>query len=361
MTPSATVPARAFERVWGWDLLRGLCALAVASYHLLLWLDLAALHTLGTHGVYLFFALSGASLAYTYGDRLHSARAVAAFLALRWLRLTPLFAVVAALSVVMFSARSGEWVDQLPLRFALNLSYAFGFFDPVTWSLPIGGWSLGIEFGYYLLFPLLALALRWPWLGWSVLLATAALQAWWIGLTAGAPSGYAANDVAYHQLPAFGAYFVGGCLIGWWQRQQPSSWPFGVALAVWLALGTLLLAFNPAQPGDQLLGLPGVLLPLACLVAVAVSARARVPAALQPLAGWMGDITYGSYLLHPVLFFSLTWFVLPPLAAGSPWRWLLALAVLVAACLAAMLSERWLESPVRRWGRRWTRDRIGPV
>jgi peptidoglycan/LPS O-acetylase OafA/YrhL len=50
-------------RVLGWDLLRGLCALTVASYHLLYWLGLAELPALGTYGVYLFIVLSGASLA----------------------------------------------------------------------------------------------------------------------------------------------------------------------------------------------------------------------------------------------------------------------------------------------------------
>ena len=62
MTPS--------ERVLGWDLLRGLCAVAVACYHLLLWQDVAALHSFGSYGVYMFFVLSGASLAYTYGPRI---------------------------------------------------------------------------------------------------------------------------------------------------------------------------------------------------------------------------------------------------------------------------------------------------
>ncbi len=36
-------PGKASERVLGWDVLRGLCALAVALYHLLYWQDLRAL------------------------------------------------------------------------------------------------------------------------------------------------------------------------------------------------------------------------------------------------------------------------------------------------------------------------------
>ena len=62
----------AAKRVPGWDLLRGICALAVACYHLMFWQDVAAIHTLGSYGVYLFFVLSGASLAYNYIDKFES-------------------------------------------------------------------------------------------------------------------------------------------------------------------------------------------------------------------------------------------------------------------------------------------------
>ncbi|RYY87902.1 MAG: acyltransferase, partial [Comamonadaceae bacterium] len=48
------------ERVLGWDLLRGLSAVAVATYHLLSWQQVAAIHAWGSYGVYLFFVLSGA-------------------------------------------------------------------------------------------------------------------------------------------------------------------------------------------------------------------------------------------------------------------------------------------------------------
>ena len=66
---NVSIPAK---RVFGWDLLRGMCAFAVASYHLMFWQDIAAIHTLGSYGVYLFFMLSGASLAYNYADKFES-------------------------------------------------------------------------------------------------------------------------------------------------------------------------------------------------------------------------------------------------------------------------------------------------
>ena len=196
------------QRVLGWDVLRGLCALAVASYHLLYWQQLASLNTLGSYGVYLFFVLSGASLAYNYSGKLARPRDAAAFLVTRWMRLAPLYIVLCCVFVVVLSLGSGRWVDRLPLRFALNASFAFGLHDPTLWALLIGGWSLGIEFVYYLAFPfLLWLLPRKPWCAFAAL-ALAMLQWWWIERTAGSAAGYAASAVAYHQVPAFVGVFL---------------------------------------------------------------------------------------------------------------------------------------------------------
>ena len=147
------------ERVSGWDLLRGLCALAVMAYHLLGWQDIVHLSPLGTYGVYLFFTLSGASLGYAYpASAVATPGAVARFLAVRWFRLAPLYILACGVFLAMLAARLGHWADLLPLRLALNATFAFGLSDPSVWALAVGGWSLGVEFVFYLLFPFLARA-----------------------------------------------------------------------------------------------------------------------------------------------------------------------------------------------------------
>lgn len=351
-------------RVLGWDVLRGLCALAVAGYHLLSWQGLAELHTLGSYGVYLFFVLSGASLAYNYQDRMRRAGDAGRFLATRWLRLAPLYLVVCVLFVILLALRDGRWVDRLPLRFALNASFAFGLHDPVVWALPVGGWSLGIEFVYYLAFPLLLpLLARRRW--WSAAgLALCLLQWSWIQRTAGSPAGYAASAVAYHQAPAFAAYFFGGCVIGAARRARHLAWPAAAGTATWLALVVLLLALNPAAAGDELLGVRGAVLFAACFVAVFASGQVSLGARAAPLARWLGDITYGCYLLHPLLFFGFAWLLWPRLGVGAitdaapALRCVVLAGVLLASCLVAAASERWFEAPLRRRGRRVLQRRL---
>ena len=364
MRTPAAIPGQ--DRVLGWDVLRGLCALAVASYHLLYWQDLASLHTLGSYGVYLFFILSGASLAYNYSGQLSSARDVGTFLLTRWLRLAPLYLVLCLVFIAFLSIRNGQWVDQLPLRMALNASFAFGVHDPVVWALLVGGWSLGIEFVYYLAFPLVLLVL--PRKAWCAVLAIAlaALQWAWILRTAGSEAGYAASTVEYHQLPAFAAYFFGGCVIGHWRRLRDRQFSQSAGAIAWLSMAGLLLALNPLQAGDELLGVGGAVLFAACFVVVYLSGHVVVSARFAPVARWLGDITYGCYLLHPLLFFGFTWFVLPrvtglgiaelPVAA----RCATLAAVLVGCCVLAAASERWFEAPLRRWGKRMLRRRPAP-
>jgi peptidoglycan/LPS O-acetylase OafA/YrhL len=346
------------ERVLGWDVLRGLCALGVASYHLLYWQDVAALHTLGSYGVYLFFVLSGASLAYTYPGRLDRPRAIWRFLATRWLRLAPLYLVACVALLGLLSFRDGGLLADAGPRLALNLSFAFGLFDPAVTALAIGGWSLGVEFVFYLAVPIaLPLLARRAW--WMAALAALTVVQWlWILRTAGSSAGYAASAVAYHQVPAFAAYFFGGCVIGAARRARDLCWPAWAGAAGWTAAIFLLLALNPQTGGDELLGLRGAVLFAACFATVFASGHVRLTGRVAPVARWLGDITYGCYLLHPLFFFGFAWMVWPMLSgadlavAHPAVRWLVATGVLAASCVAAAASERWFEQPVRRWGQR---------
>ena len=127
---------------------------------------------------------------------------------------------------------------------------------------------------------------------------------------------------------------------------------------MWAAMAVLMLALNTAEAGPQLLGLRGAVLFAACFAIVFASGHAQVGSRFAPLAKWLGDSTYGCYLLHPMFFFGFLWFVWPllsthaiediPLAAKCA----LLVAVLTLSCVTAAASEHWFEAPLRRWGKR---------
>jgi peptidoglycan/LPS O-acetylase OafA/YrhL len=118
------------------------------------------------------------------------------------------------------------------------------------------------------------------------------------------------------------------------------------------------VALDGDEQGDELLGWRGATLFCACFAIVFASGQARVHGAAASVASWLGDITYGCYLLHPMVFFGFVWLLWPHWTAGEiadaplAVRWAVLLAVLVASCIGAQASERWFEAPVRRWGKR---------
>lgn len=346
------------SRVLGWDVLRGLSALAVAAYHLLIWQDVVSLHSFGSYGVYLFFVLSGASLAYTYAGRFERRQfSWPEFLWVRYMRLAPLYLMLMLLVLPWKLFKEGV-TGPLLAKLALNTTFLFGLYDPAVSSMLVGGWSLGIEAIFYLLFPLIlaAASSRAAIVGFALLTV---LQAAWIWRVFDLPGGYAAHAVFYHQAPAFIAYFVGGCLIGLARRANPGRSVPAAGVLVGIAGGfLLLLLFNPAQAGDELIGWRGATLFTLCFVMVWGAGLLQVRKhAARRIAAHLGDATYGLYLIHPVLFFGLSFVVLPRLGLEPPQQWtlgarlLLASAIGIASFLLAILSERYFERPLREWSK----------
>lgn len=83
------------DRVVGLDLLRGLCAFGVATYHFSSWLGLNIVSlNVGYYAVYVFFVISGASMYLSYSKRLNELNDFENFLFIRYFRLLPLFLLV---------------------------------------------------------------------------------------------------------------------------------------------------------------------------------------------------------------------------------------------------------------------------
>ena len=97
---------------------------------------------------------SGASMSVAYAWRFRRGYPISKYLALRYVRLAPLYAAVTTYSV-LFHRRDLYDLGGLVGRWLLNVTFLFGLTNPGDTSLVIGGWSLGIEFVFYLTFPLI--------------------------------------------------------------------------------------------------------------------------------------------------------------------------------------------------------------
>lgn len=145
-------------RLYPLDYLRGICAFSIMIYHYLLWQGVVfnandVLQRLGIYGVSIFYVLSGLTLYCVYQNQDFSVmNNIKRFFKKRIVRIFPLFIV--ATMVVFFATKSMDW-----LRFFLNIT---GLFSIIDWSgyLVVGGWSIGNELSFYLIFPIAMLCLN---------------------------------------------------------------------------------------------------------------------------------------------------------------------------------------------------------
>ena len=139
-----------------------------------------------------FFVLSGFVMAHTYGTRLNSGAACAAFTVRRFGRLWPLHAFILAL---FFGVECGRmWLSHTAARgnyapftgqmswsglaASLGLVQALNNFDWFAWNIP--SWSISVEFWAYVVFAIIAVLPRWR--RNALALVVMALSAWHLHL-----------------------------------------------------------------------------------------------------------------------------------------------------------------------------------
>lgn len=203
-------------RIYRFDFLRGICAIAVAYYHILGWLGAThiKLYNLGLYGVYIFFILSGSSIYISYAQKILNGYDLRKFLALRLFRLAPLFVIVVLIGPLVDYGNFERYDWQFFQKAFLNITFAFSLGNPGGISLATGGWSLGIEFLFYLLFPIVVSFVAASTVsGIFLYLVFFAFQLTYVNYQVAGPEGYSSwSD--YVQFSSFASYFIAGCVIG---------------------------------------------------------------------------------------------------------------------------------------------------
>ena len=102
------------------------------------------------YGAQLFFVLSAFSLMHSTEHTMHRQDWVREYLIKRLFRIAPLFYLVLAFMIVAKSVTSG-----LPSisNIILNVCFVFGFLPDPKFGLVWGGWTIGVEMIFYVLFP----------------------------------------------------------------------------------------------------------------------------------------------------------------------------------------------------------------
>lgn len=325
--------------------LRAYAVMAVLFYHF----DVARI-TGGYAGVDVFFVISGFLMTAIILPRVESGRfSLSGFYLARVRRILP------ALAVLCITVLAFGWFFLAPylyaslgknagasLLFISNFTYnrAGGYFAaPAHDNWLLHTWSLSVEWQFYLLYPLLLLALAQlskasRGLTGAALLGTL-LVSWAFGvyLTEAKPTS------AFFMLPSRAWELLAGSLVYLYAaRPLPEKLrqPAEIAGLALIALTMVTLDRSTPWPGFS------ALLPVlgACLVLLA--ARQESPWTGNALAQCLGRWSYSIYLWHWPLVVGLGYFGL-----GGEWPWLL--GAMATSVVLGALSYRFVEQPSARW------------
>lgn len=339
---STLVTSRSTPYYPGLDVLRFLCVMWLITYHIMYWVSGVEYRVWGIYSVCIFFTISGASIHSGYSSRVTNSQSIRLFLIGRLTRLLPLFLLVLALETTFFALR-GDDGPMLFFRVLVNASLLFGFGSPGTTSLVVGGWSLGIEMVFYLLFPI-CIAL----FGSNLVvpaLALLAIQAAQLAFLVPRNELRVEDWTTFCTPLSFIFYFMAGCWVSTRLAASPRAKGMLWYLVAPLLLILIVLVGIFAESRPLVSGISGVGLSLLTVAVVYAWGRVSFSAAtaLSVIVA-LGSASYGSYLLHPVVyavFRRLSW------EQGKP-IWLVIAGVVLSTLAISILVHRRFEQPVRR-------------
>jgi peptidoglycan/LPS O-acetylase OafA/YrhL len=358
------IGARPSQHLAGLDGLRAMAVVLVMLFHLLPGTTVG-----GYVGVDLFFVISGFLITgLLVRERRASGRIrLRSFWVRRARRLLPALAVVLLVSSSLALLLGSDVLVGLARQllgattFSYNwLDIAGGthYFDDATPELFRNLWSLAVEEQFYLVWPLVVLALllfRRARTRVSVVLLIAALSlaAMVTLFTVGAGSTRVYYGTDSH---SFGLA-IGAALALVVDARPPSTWATGMRRVLPVAgilsiAGIVLLAITLREDGPLVYrgGLALVAILTAVAIAACISPRSLIGRALdlEPIR-WVGRRSFGLYLWHWPLYVLLG-VALPQFTEDTDGLQLLGGAAACLTVIAATLSYRYVESPIRSRG-----------
>jgi len=361
------------ERLDHIDALRGVAILLVILVHTSLSVNnlsptVKFLSQYGQMGVQLFFLVSGFTLSYAMDKGTNHFHGLKNYFFRRYFRIAPLYYFgiffYFILAVASFSTYKGELAipDKYTTNiFLSNLSFTHGFYPPGSNSLIPGGWSIGTEMAFYLIFPFIFSASLWVFRlkkTYLLFLPVLAFALTWViqmyyAETSGIP--LKNNSFMYFNLANQLPVFVIGIATYFLVKNNfltPESILKNLALFLLFAAASMF-ALKGTSPYSY------VLLPTTS--AISFVFLLHLFSKLDFLSPfWLrriGQLSYSMYIFHIAFAWVLTQRFLNPLITKemSPDIVLLAYFFIVIFCtyFVSLLSERYIEIPGIRLGKKF--------
>lgn len=302
--------------------------------------EILYISALGNAGVHVFFVISGFVIVYAARNDFGSARSIGPFLLRRFLRIFPIYWILAVINIPVRAA-----ID-LPLPdgagdYALSLLLYPGHSS----NLIFVGWSLSFEVLFYLVCGVMLIFTP----GRAVLMMTGLFLVLVVlglaGIGKQVDSGFWTN--------ALFAEFVLGAWIAWLAIRE-------VRIAPWLAGAAIVAGFllflagyvvdYTRYPRVMLWAVPSALLVFGC---VNLELAGALPAAARRFRT-LGDASYSLYLVHAILIPPLLTLIVPAGQAALA----VTLGIGVVLGLVSILAAVWVYSAVERPVLSWLRRRL---
>jgi len=340
------------KRLHALDGLRGICAISIMFYHYcMVGYDLHFFQ-IGTFGVYIFFILSGFSLWYVYSPQAFSATSFHNFYVARFARLFPLYFLIISIKF------ANPHIFQEPIRmasFMLNSTFLFGIVEPGNTSAIAGGWSIGIEWVFYLFFPLcLVFVHRLKTMFIILLFGIILNQVYTAAINS--QNTIAEMWVQYSVFPVFIVYFIAGIICAEIYKNHANlsekfktiSYQLLARAIVVSSIGFIF--FYPSANTEQyLVGYHFPLLIIACMIAVLTCAFFVHPTAKETIIfKFLGDISLSTYLLHFFIYSQIQKRIIVPFYPDIPILWVLLSSAFISMTLG-YIAYRFYEAPARKW------------
>ena len=302
----------------------------------------------GYLGVDIFFVISGFLITMLLMEEMAAGHfSLGRFYERRARRILPaLVAVIAVVSVAawlwLLPAELKKYSDSLIAVGLFGSNFLFwrteNYFAPVADLAPmLHTWSLAVEEQFYLLFPLILLALwRFARPRLVLVLVVAALASLLL-------SHYAARHYAsanFYLAPTRVWELLAGALAGWLMLHRPPAASDGVAAGGLALIVASMLIYDETTPIPSLLALA----PVGGTVLVLVFARGRSRVArflsLPPMV-WIGLVSYSAYLWHQPIF------ALARIKLLERPSTMMMIALVALTLVLSALSWRFVEQPFR--------------
>ena len=354
------------------DGLRGVAALAVVTSHAPAFFASISVHVPQTDitkaspvvgpffesylAVDFFFALSGFVLAYAYGDRIRAGMNPMRFMAIRIIRLYPLYFLALSLSFVDLALGLAHGVIAPQRLMTSSIDFLFAlFFLPsptgfVLFPLNPPAWSLFFELLANALYGGIGGRLRTPWLvvlvsiGGSVLLVAVIVGRLGFG---SAGIGAMADGFEWRSIGAGAARVAFSFFAGVLVFRVRSRWQSSISLPPFL-VATLLAAVLVANPPERYQAAFDLIATLIVFPSLIFLGANRAPTGmLARVFTWIGTASYPVYVLQaPVYEYALR--VVGRLSGGvGELSWLWGGAFVGIIFYIAIMADKCFDRPVR--------------